>query len=81
MPSRLKAAIPKLASLNIERSVAFFEHLGFTRRYSDKDYPVDADARASALPRKDLGRAPVTGNVRAQSHWHGFKHPHLRRNA
>jgi hypothetical protein len=40
MPSRLKAAIPKLASLNIERSVAFFERLGFARRYFDKDYGI-----------------------------------------
>jgi len=31
MHAWLKTAIPKLASLNIERSVAFFEALGFTR--------------------------------------------------
>lgn len=47
MPSRLKAAIPKLASLNIERSVAFFERLGFTRRYSDKDYGSSRETMSS----------------------------------
>jgi len=31
MHAWLKTAIPKLASLDIERSVAFFEQLGFTR--------------------------------------------------
>lgn len=31
MSSRLITAIPKLASLDIERSVAFFERLGFRR--------------------------------------------------
>ncbi len=31
MHAWLKTAIPKLASLNIERSVKFFEALGFTR--------------------------------------------------
>lgn len=31
MHAWLKTAIPKLASLNIERSVMFFEALGFTR--------------------------------------------------
>jgi hypothetical protein len=31
MHAWLKAAIPKLASLDIERSVAFFERLGFQR--------------------------------------------------
>jgi hypothetical protein len=31
MHAWLKTAIPKLASLNIERSVTFFEALGFTR--------------------------------------------------
>ncbi|SHH66027.1 hypothetical protein [Massilia sp. CF038] len=31
MHAWLKPAIPKLASLNIERSVVFFEHLGFER--------------------------------------------------
>ena len=31
MHARLKTAIPKLASRDIERSVAFFKKLGFTR--------------------------------------------------
>jgi len=31
MHAWLKTAIPKLASLDIERSVVFFEHLGFER--------------------------------------------------
>lgn len=37
MPARLVAAIPKLASLDIERSLAFFEGLGFSRRGSHPD--------------------------------------------
>jgi len=40
MTARLKAAIPKLASLDIERSVAFFERLGFARKASYPDYGV-----------------------------------------
>jgi hypothetical protein len=40
MASRLIAAIPKLASLNIERSLAFFEGLGFSRRGSYPDYGI-----------------------------------------
>jgi hypothetical protein len=38
MTPRLVAAIPKLASLNIERSLAFFERLGFKRRGTYPDY-------------------------------------------
>jgi catechol 2,3-dioxygenase-like lactoylglutathione lyase family enzyme len=38
MPARLLAAIPKLASLDIERSLTFFERLGFKRRGSHPDY-------------------------------------------
>lgn len=38
MPARLLAAIPKLASLDIERSLSFFERLGFKRRGSHPDY-------------------------------------------
>lgn len=38
MPARLLAAIPKLASLDIERSLAFFEGLGFIRRGAYPDY-------------------------------------------
>ena len=45
MPSRLRAAIPKLASLNIARSVAFFERLGFARRYSDNGYGMSYNGR------------------------------------
>jgi hypothetical protein len=37
---RLVAAIPKLASLDIERSLAFFEELGFTRRRFYPDYGI-----------------------------------------
>jgi catechol 2,3-dioxygenase-like lactoylglutathione lyase family enzyme len=37
MPVRLLHAIPKLASLDIERSLAFFEKLGFTR--GGRSYP------------------------------------------
>jgi hypothetical protein len=40
MTARLKAAIPKLASLDIERSVAFFERLGFARKFAVADYGV-----------------------------------------
>ena len=38
MQARLLAAIPKLASLDIERSLAFFERLGFRRRGAHPDY-------------------------------------------
>ena len=38
MPARLLAAIPKLASLDIARSLAFFESLGFTRAGEYPDY-------------------------------------------
>jgi hypothetical protein len=38
MTPRLIAAIPKLASLDIERSLAFYESLGFTRRGNYPDY-------------------------------------------
>jgi hypothetical protein len=38
--SRLIAAIPKLASLDIERSLAFYESLGFTRRGNYPDYGI-----------------------------------------
>ena len=37
---RLIAAIPKLASLDIERSLAFFESLGFARRAAYPDYGI-----------------------------------------
>jgi hypothetical protein len=37
MPVRFLAAIPKLAALNIERSLAFFESLGFVR--GGRSYP------------------------------------------
>ena len=40
MTARLIAAIPKLASLNIERSLTFFERLGFTRLHTSDDYGV-----------------------------------------
>ena len=40
MTSRLVAAIPKLASLDIERSLAFFERLGFERKGSYPDYGI-----------------------------------------
>ena len=40
MPARLVAAIPKLASLDIERSLAFLEGLGFLRRGSYPDYGI-----------------------------------------
>jgi glyoxylase I family protein len=40
MPARLLAAIPKLASLDIERSQAFFERLGFERRGAFPDYGI-----------------------------------------
>jgi len=40
MTSRLIAAIPKLASLDIERSLAFFERLGFKRLHSSREYGV-----------------------------------------
>lgn len=37
---RLVAAIPKLASLDIERSLTFFEALGFNRRNAYPDYGI-----------------------------------------
>lgn len=37
---RLLAAIPKLASLDIERSLAFFEQLGFRRHGAYPDYGI-----------------------------------------
>jgi hypothetical protein len=40
MTPRLKATIPKLASLDIERSLAFFERLGFARKASYPDYGI-----------------------------------------
>lgn len=40
MMSRLTAAIPKLASLDIERSLVFFERLGFERKGSYPDYGI-----------------------------------------
>lgn len=38
--SRLLAAVPKLASLDIERSLAFFERLGFERLHASPEYGV-----------------------------------------
>ena len=40
MPARLLAAIPKLASLNIERSLSFLEGLGFHRAGVYPDYGI-----------------------------------------
>ena len=40
MTPRLVAAIPKLASLDVERSLAFFDRLGFTRLYTSREYGV-----------------------------------------
>jgi hypothetical protein len=40
MTSRLVAAIPKLASLDIERSLTFFERLGFKRLHASREYGV-----------------------------------------
>lgn len=40
MTARLIAAIPKLASLDIERSLAFFERLGFRRLHTSREYGV-----------------------------------------
>lgn len=40
MTARLIAAIPKLASLDIERSLAFFERLGFERLHASREYGV-----------------------------------------
>ena len=39
---RLLAAIPKLASLDIARSLAFYEKLGFTTGNSYPDYGIAA---------------------------------------
>lgn len=39
-PARFVAAIPKLASLDIERSLTFLEVLGFSRRGNFPDYGV-----------------------------------------
>src|SRR3954471_4344407 len=79
MPSRLKAAIPKLASLNIERSVAFFERLGFARRYFDKDYGiVERDGvqlhfwlcADPSIPKETACRIEVEGAQRGRSASH-----------
>ena len=40
MTARLVAATPKLASLDIERSLAFFERLGFKQLHASRDYGV-----------------------------------------
>lgn len=40
MTSRLVAAIPKLASLDVERSLAFFERLGFKTLHAAREYGV-----------------------------------------
>jgi len=40
MPARLISAIPKLASLDIARSLSFFERLGFCSRFSSPSYGV-----------------------------------------
>ena len=40
MTSKLVSAIPKLASLDIEKSLAFFERLGFRRKFSSANYGV-----------------------------------------
>lgn len=40
MISQLKSAIPKLASLDIQRSLAFYERLGFTRSGSYPNYGI-----------------------------------------
>ena len=40
MTPRLKVAIPKLASLDVERSLTFFEQLGFERCGSYPDYGI-----------------------------------------
>lgn len=40
MTSQLKFAIPKLASLDIERSLAFYERLGFKRSGSYPNYGI-----------------------------------------
>lgn len=40
MTSKLVSAIPKLASLDMERSLTFFERLGFRRKFSSADYGV-----------------------------------------
>jgi catechol 2,3-dioxygenase-like lactoylglutathione lyase family enzyme len=40
MTARLIAATPKLASLDIERSLIFFERLGFKRLHTSTDYGV-----------------------------------------
>jgi len=37
---RLISAIPKLASLDIAKSLAFFERLGFSRRFASSNYGV-----------------------------------------
>ena len=40
MTARLLAAIPKLASLDVARSLAFFERLGFRALHSSPEYGV-----------------------------------------
>jgi len=40
MTSRLVAAIPKLASLDVERSLTFFERLGFKTLHASREYGV-----------------------------------------
>ena len=40
MTSRLIAAVPQLASLDIEKSLAFFERLRFTRLHASREYGV-----------------------------------------
>lgn len=40
MPARFIAAIPKLASLDIEKSLSFYEGLGFLRGSATPDYGI-----------------------------------------
>ena len=40
MPPRLISAIPKLASLDIAKSLSFFERLGFISKFSSSTYGV-----------------------------------------
>src|ERR1035437_8359866 len=40
MPTRLTTAVPKLASLNLERSIAFFERLGFSKVLMYPEYGI-----------------------------------------
>lgn len=89
MTPRLKSAIPKLASLDIERTLVFFEKLGFNRGSAYPDYGIierdgvqlhfwlTVDDR---IPKETACRIEVEGidELFAEFSAHGVIHPNGR---